>query len=62
MESLRQRAAMVRIAVTHMAGELPAMYAQGGFTGILVGTILGTVMYQLRLRGVTLAGGFSQLQ
>ncbi len=61
MESSRQRAAMIRIAVTQIAGHLPAMYAQGGFIGILVGTILGTVIDQLRSRGVILPGGFSQL-
>lgn len=61
MQPLRGASATVRIGMTRMLVDLPVMYAQGGFTGVLAGTILGIVAYQLRSRGVALAGSFSIL-
>jgi len=61
MEPLRGASATLKIAMTRMVVDLPVMYAQGGFTGVLAGTILGIVIYQLRSRGVTLPSGFSHL-
>ncbi|SPF37738.1 hypothetical protein SBA4_2050015 [Candidatus Sulfopaludibacter sp. SbA4] len=64
MEPLRGTSATVKTVKTvmiRMLGDLPVMYAQGGLTAVFVGTILGIAIYQLRSRGVTLSGGFSQL-
>jgi hypothetical protein len=61
MKRLRATPAAIRFAMNRMAGDLMAMYAQGGFTGVLFGTFLGIVICQLRSRGVLLPGDFRQL-
>jgi hypothetical protein len=61
MELLRAIPTTIKLAVNQMAGDLMAMYAQGGFTAVLIGTLAGMVIYQLRSRGVSLPGDFRQL-
>ena len=60
MTRLHGTSAAVRIAVNQIVRDLPAMYVQAGITGVLIGTILGLLMGQLRSRGVVWPGGLGR--
>ena len=61
MQTLRAIPTTIRFAMTQMVGNLLAMYAQGGFTAVLLGAFIGIVFHQLRSRGVPLPGDLRQL-
>jgi hypothetical protein len=48
MQPLRGTPSTARVAMAKMAGNVPATYAQGGLTAVLLGLILGIVVDQLR--------------
>jgi hypothetical protein len=50
MEPPRSTISSVRMAVPQMLRDLVAMYGQGGFGGVLVGTAVGIVIYHIRSR------------